>query len=268
MLTEFFFASGESLSEYVRQFRQRPEYFSLAPNSLLLLTDGFCASTCSIFVRTIRGEFNNTAGSEGDDTERVRLVGYGGLTGRRLRGSTVPANVLSQSLLVLVWDVLESWGYQDPERRPNLLPYLQMCQGTSAVPLFQVAYREAYTEAMTNGSGPANTVHANARPIEFTPNPVDVMLEVWPDSSNEATYGRWQLAANQFHGMQLPLRYTTYYGYSTYLGNDDNNVQVSSSNSFFNANGAASSMRMEKSLSALGLSCLLFFLMDWMVHFF
>ena len=180
------FTSGSDIvSDVVNSF----EYVPLAPDNVIVLTDGSCASTCSFFVRTLRESQNI----------RAQIIGYGGIRGETLRGSQVPANVFPLSYFISLVEQLVPFGFTS-DAMPVPLPIDSQ---------FQFVYREAYVEDDDLGSyyqGPNRPY-----PVEFTPSPVDSIIQYWPENPSQGAGEEiWILSIQYFDG---PVIYVDDYDY-------------------------------------------------------
>jgi hypothetical protein len=139
------------LQVLLNKLQARPEYRPRPSQSLMVTTNGFCGSTCSLFVRGLR-----------DLGPRVQLIAWGGLLGEPFDADQVAASVVGMDDLWPLWQA----AVDDPDLGlpvASIPPPWPQRRTTNFQIVRFAAYRPTSPET----------------PAEFTAQPVDARIEFW-----------------------------------------------------------------------------------------
>lgn len=144
----------DDVDQFLSFMRQTVGYTPMEPSSLIIVTNGFCGSTCGFFLRPLRIQ------------RQAKIIGFGGLVDSPMDTSSFTANVRSWagSIEDALFFELDNFGFV-PVEIPSGFPSR-----------FQIVWFEPYD------------VSPNV-PAEFIPNEVDARVNTW-----DADFGQHEVA--------------------------------------------------------------------------
>jgi len=147
------------LRKYLKDLTSSRFYKQYGKEQILVITNGLCYSSCSLFIRSFQ------------QAEKSIILGYGGIEGKKLSSSDVPANVVSASEFTSLGDLLVELGFDDfIDNVPRPFPFVETCSGDGHS--FQITLFESYA--------PGEDI-----PQEYTETNVNIRLNSWPKDQRE-----------------------------------------------------------------------------------